>query len=265
MERKSRMQVIDTIRGLTIVSMILYHLCWDLTYKGLMDQSSLFSLPAVLWQKSICCSFILISGFCFPFGRHQLKRSLIITGLSVLITAVTVIFLPDERIIFGVLTLLGLSGLITAGLSALFLRIRTKKQSACPGAGQSSAPSSGGRCVKYILPLVTLALFILTFDINQGHLGFFTFKVTLPQSLFHGHFMTLLGFMDPEFYSTDYFSLIPWYFLYLTGLFLNRAISDTKAVKYLYCPHNPFSYLGRHSLIIYMLHQPILFALVSLL
>ena len=72
-----------------------------------------------------------------------------------------------------------------------------------------------------------------------------------------------LGFPGPGFSSTDYFSLIPWLFLFLAGYFLRRLLDrplerlDPDALR---CP--PLCALGRWSLPVYMLHQPVVYGVL---
>ena len=73
--------------------------------------------------------------------------------------------------------------------------------------------------------------------------------------------MTFLGFPDPEFFSGDYFPLFPWIFLYLTGYFLYGMFMKFPEVKNALRIHLPVPFLvtaGRHSLLLYLLHQPLL-------
>ena len=46
----------DTLRGLTLVSMIVYHACWDLVYLYRLDWDWYRSFWAYAWQQSICCT-----------------------------------------------------------------------------------------------------------------------------------------------------------------------------------------------------------------
>ena len=73
--------------------------------------------------------------------------------------------------------------------------------------------------------------------------------------------MTFLGLPDPDFFSGDYFSLFPWIFLYLTGYFLYGMLVKLPEVKKALTIHLPAPFLeaaGRHSLLLYLLHQPLL-------
>lgn len=119
-----RYQVLDTIRGCALVSMILYHASWDLVYMFGVDWPWYHGFAAHVWQQSICWTFILLSGYCFSLGRRQLRRGLTVFLCGALITAVTWAFMPENLVLFGVLTLLGSSMLLTNGFSMCCKRFR---------------------------------------------------------------------------------------------------------------------------------------------
>ncbi len=244
---KFRYGLLDSLRGLVLVSMILFHACWDLVYIFGKDWNWYFGIGAYIWQQSICWTFILLSGFCWSMGRKPGKRGLIVFLAGAVISLVTVFLMPDERVVFGVLTLIG---------SCMLIMIILNKRLKNAPAGVSL--------------VVCIFLFVLTRNVNYGYLGFEGINlIKLPEFLYKGLIMTFLGFTDPKFYSTDYFSLFPWIFLFLVGYFLYRIISvinDQKIMdKYFRQGAEPFSFLGKHSLIIYMLHQPVLYGLFVLL
>ena len=102
-----RYALLDELRGLDLVSMMLYHGCWDLVNLFGIQADWYYGLPGHLWQQSICWVFILLSGFCVQLGHHTLRRGAQVFGAGALVTAVTLLFMPEDRVIFGVLTLLG--------------------------------------------------------------------------------------------------------------------------------------------------------------
>ena len=104
---RRRIASLDALRGLTLVSMIGYHACWDLVYLFHADWDWYRGTGAYIWQQSICWTFILLSGFCFSLGRRPLRRGLTVFGCGWVVTLVTVLFMPEEQIWFGVLTLIG--------------------------------------------------------------------------------------------------------------------------------------------------------------
>ena len=69
-----RYALLDELRGLDLISMMLFHVCWDLVFLFDMNMGWYAGTPGRLWQQTICWVFILLSGFCAPFGRYMLRR-----------------------------------------------------------------------------------------------------------------------------------------------------------------------------------------------
>lgn len=111
-----RYALLDELRGLDLVSMMLYHACWDMMFLFGIWMDWYAGMPGRLWQQTICWVFILLSGFCAPFGRHMLRRGVTVFAAGALVTAVTLVFMPGSRVIFGVLTFLGTAMLLTGVL-----------------------------------------------------------------------------------------------------------------------------------------------------
>lgn len=238
---KNRVQLLDTIRGIVLVSMILYHATWNFVYIYGMDWAWYRSEGAYIWQQSICWTFILLSGFCFSLGRRHFKSGTLVFGSGLLVSAVTLLAMPQNRIIFGVLTCIGSCIWILAFLEKIFRKL----------------PWEIGIGVSFFF-------FIVTKNINSGYLSIGGFKLgEIPKEWYLNYVTTYLGFPFRGFYSTDYFSLFPWIFLFLTGFFLfgiweKYGLKDKKFMK-INIPF--FSFMGRHSLVIYLLHQPIVYGL----
>ncbi len=72
-----------------------------------------------------------------------------------------------------------------------------------------------------------------------------------------------LGFPATAFASSDYFALLPWLFLFWTGFYLYRLRPETPAVPDIRLPG--IGAIGRHSLIVYLLHQPVIYGLLALI
>lgn len=240
---RQRLYFIDTIRGITIVSMICFHFAWDLVYLFGIPIPWLEKTPGYLWQQSICWSFILISGFCWSFCRKPLKRGIIVFLCGALITFITVTFLPEDRIVYGVLTFLGSAMILLAILKPVLERIP-----ALPGV------------------LVSFTVFIWIKKINWHRIGWGSLSMHLGDFLYKNLLTTYLGFPQPGFFSTDFFAVLPWIFLYLTGYFLyrlydKRRTDDKNSFPFLYWQEPCFSFLGKRSLWIYMIHQPVLYGI----
>lgn len=105
---RHRVVLYDELRGLMILSMLVYHLCYDLAELVELPGMGWFdSAAADVWQLSICGTFLLISGACCTFSRSNLRRGLRLLGLGILLTVVTALFVPDQLIVFGLLHFLG--------------------------------------------------------------------------------------------------------------------------------------------------------------
>lgn len=118
-QQSLRYRLLDELRGLNLISMMLYHGMWDVVFLFGITQKWYIGRPGFLWQQSICWVFLLLSGFCLPMGRHPFKRGAVVFGAGALVTAVTLLFLPENVVWFGVLTLLGSAMLLTAVLDGL--------------------------------------------------------------------------------------------------------------------------------------------------
>lgn len=247
----SRLWFLDLLRGINLISMISYHGTWDLVWLYGMDLPGYRGLPGYLWQQSICWLFIFLSGFSFCLGRfhggRRMKRGLLLSACGILITAVTAVIMPQSLVIMGVLSFFGLAVLLTALLYPLFIRL----------------PAPAGL-------ICCLLLFFLTRDVPSGYLGFEGLHLcALPDFLYQGAFMMILGFPWPGFFSTDYFSLLPWIFLFWSGFFTFRCTPCGRGLRQWpaffrrrLCP--PLEFIGRHTLPIYMIHQPALMAVFLL-
>ena len=244
-KRNTRYHLLDGIRGIVLVSMILFHGSWNLVYLYGVNWPWYHSKGAYIWQQSICWTFILLSGFCWSMGENHLKRGLLVFCSGLLVTAVTIAAMPENRVVFGVLTCIG---------SCMILMIPVEKM-------LNKFPA-------WIGLLLSMSFFAITRDINEGFLGFEGRKmVALPSSLYRNLVTTYFGMPSADFYSTDYFSLVPWFFLFACGYFLYQICKEIKLLKKkafkIKLPG--FDWLGRHSLLVYLLHQPILYLVMEVL
>lgn len=118
-----RYALLDELRGLDLVSMMLYHACWDMMFLFGIWMDWYAGMPGRLWQQAICWVFILLSGFCVPLGHRTLKRGAQVFAAGALVTVVTLVFMPEDRVVFGVLTFLGSAMLLTGVLEPLLKKI----------------------------------------------------------------------------------------------------------------------------------------------
>ena len=111
--------------------------------------------------------------------------------------------------------------------------------------------------------MVSVALFGLTYHAQLGYLGFGDGWVLLPRFLYQNLFTAYLGFYPEGFFSTDYFPLVPWLFLFWVGFFLHHLVGRERMepLRRSICP--ALGWLGRHSLVVYLLHQPVLYGVLN--
>lgn len=235
---KERYYVIDFIRAFVILNMIIYHALWDIVYLFDRDIEWYVSDMGEIWQRFICITFIVLSGFCWSMSRNHVKRGIYTLVMGAVISVITMIFVPEGTIKYGILTMIGSAVLIMIPLEKVL----------------KYANDWGG----FILSIL---LYVFTKDINRGYLLFYSVKV--PEYLYRGEFMTYLGFEEEGFYSADYFSLIPWIFVFISGYFLYRIMKRKNLIMTLKgVPNHIIEGISRGSLVIYMLHQPVVYGLI---
>ena len=250
---RKRLCLIDEYRGFVVLNMIAYHAIWDMVYMFGVNMPWYKSEIGHTWQQWICWSFILVSGFCWQMGKRPLKRGMLVYGAGALISLVTVLVMPSAKVLFGVLTLLGSCMILMIPIHLIAQKINA-----------------------YIGAVGSFVLFLFTYHVNRGYFGFGTVRIIdLPEEWYANAFTTYLGFMEKGFYSTDYFSLIPWLFLFITGYFLynivigkvdndNQTDKNPRKVRTVLeksiCP--ALGWIGKHALILYMLHQPVIYAVL---
>lgn len=241
MEKKRRLYWVDLLRGVTIISMILYHAMWDITYIFEHHIMWFYSWKAEVWQQSICIVFIMLSGFCFHYDKHPIKRGVIILLLGFLISLFTHLFMPNDHILFGILTFIGFSILVMSFLDKLKCKLPLK---------------SG--------IFISLLGFLLFRNIDHGLWGIKgIYAIKLPSFFYQYRILAFLGFPDEKFKSSDYFPFLPWFFLFMFGyylFFLWEKQSKKIDVKETTLPW--IQWIGRKSLVIYMIHQPAIYLLL---
>lgn len=246
-----RYHFLDNVRGITFLSMAAYHTMWDLVF--------IFGVAATwyegpighIWQQSILWSFVLLSGFCWGLSRKRPKHGATVFAAGMLVSAVTFVALPDDPVIFGVLTFLGTAMLVLCPLKDVLARIP-----ALPGF------------------VVCVALFVVLRDIPWGYLGFEGWHiVALPSEWYANLATAFFGFAPSDFVSSDYVPFLPWIFLYLSGYFIFRLLSNPAEGEGAVKPkvrlpqQRPWpvvSFIGRHSLGFYLVHQAIIYGVLTL-
>ena len=242
-QRSLRYHLLDSIRGFLVFLMIVYHTLFDIT---MLSEGSftIWNTGGYIFQQCIGWGFIFLSGMCRNLGKRHLKRGLIILAGAALVSLVSYIFMPQFPINFGILVFMGSVTLIMIPLENLL------KDSYAPWA-----------------MVICLLLFLLCRNVAYGNLGFEGLKLLeLPEFLYRNAATAYLGFPPVGFVSGDYYSLIPWFFLYLSGYFFWKLCgTKIKSCKAITVKVPVLAFLGRHSLLVYLIHQPVCFAIVYLI
>ncbi|WP_278419367.1 heparan-alpha-glucosaminide N-acetyltransferase [Ruminococcus bromii] len=242
LKENKRYYLLDSLRGISIISMIAFHLCYDLFMIYGINTSWYFYPITAVWERSICVVFILVSGMCLNFTRNGIKRGILLNLAGFAVTCVTVIAEPNQAVWFGVLNLIGCSMMIVSVLSVNLKKIR---------------PLSGA--------LISFLLYAVSYDVPKGYVGLFGLDIVkLPDFLYSCKYLAFLGFPSSDFFSTDFFPLFPWIFLFAAGFYLWNFIVEKNLTKYFELKIPVLDKIGRYSLWIYLAHQPIIMGILML-
>lgn len=230
---KPRLLFLDALRGLALIAMASYHFSWDLEFFGYLEPGTSTQGAFRLYARAIASSFLFLAGFSLVLAHYpQLRPSAFLRRLGIValaaaaISAATFWFTPAAWIFFGILHAIALCSVI--GLA--FLRVPP--------------------VLTIIVAGIVLALPSL---------------VSLPA--FDHPFLLFLGLSERLPRSNDFVPLMPWLGALLCGIAAARFAVDRNMLDQLArLPPGPawLRFGGRHSLTVYLLHQPVLIALLYL-
>ena len=227
-DKRRRFDILDAWRTAAILLMLVYHFLYDLMIFGVITPEQMFAPGLNLMQTFICCSFILLAGASARFSRSNLRHGVIVllAGAAVELGAAV----AGQTIRFGILQFMGTSMVLWHFTGKYFEKLP-----------------------RWLLALGGAALYLLT--------DWWTAQVTASVPWLYP-----LGFPDAAFTSADYFPLLPWFFLFLMGAALGSWCLDHRESRVLTLSlPGVLTFPGRHSLIIYLLHQPALYGVSYLI
>ncbi|ATQ68447.1 MULTISPECIES: heparan-alpha-glucosaminide N-acetyltransferase [Methylosinus] len=226
---RPRLLALDVARGLAVVAMIVFHLTWDLGHFHYIDPGIPFTSAFKLFGHAIAVTFLFVAGVSLALAhrvfrpRAYWRRLALIAGAALLVTAATAIAFPSSFVFFGILHCIAAASLVA--LPFLFL----------------SAPAA----------LVAGAALVAAPLVASG-------------SFFDAPLWWWSGLSTFEPLTNDYRPLTPWAGVLLFGLGAAKlARWEAGAAPAATRPGaamRGFGWLGRHSLALYLLHQPALFA-----
>ena len=226
-----RYALIDALRGFAIVLMITYHFSFDLNYHGWLQQDFNHSTFWLSARAFIVSLFLVLSGISLVLNAQRAnsisfwRRQAKLLAACVVVTLGSYLMFPQSYIFFGILHFI---------LLASFL---------------------GRLCVRFYYVNLAAALLVLTAGISYS------------STVFNAPPLQWIGFMTYKPYTEDYVPLFPWFGVVLAGIFIGKLLpvyrtrlnsDQTSRILEL------LALAGRHSLAIYLLHQPVLLGVLSL-
>jgi len=114
-----RLYPLDALRGAAVGAMVLYHFSYDLALFGVFDLSAVRSGPGYWTGRAIGGTFIFLAGVSLssryarsPDPAPFVWRGLRVFGYGMVLTILTLVVVPEEPILFGILHLIGLSTIL---------------------------------------------------------------------------------------------------------------------------------------------------------
>ncbi|MCI5904862.1 MAG: DUF1624 domain-containing protein [Oscillospiraceae bacterium] len=235
--RNNRIDSLDLLRGAAITYVMVYHLLYDLVnYEGVrigFFGTDIFEFVHMFFIDVL----IVVSGICSGFSHNVIKRGAELFLMGSILTIATDLFVQDTVFVFGALSFFGVMMMICGVCRPVLDKIDSR-----------------------VLLAVSMLLYFITVDFDDGgtlHLLFTDVKLPLPEGTMYSY---PIGIKPKGFFSADYFPLIPNGFLYLSGEALSGSVAKRKLPKFFYSKIKvpAVNFIGRHSLLFYILHQPVL-------
>lgn len=212
--------------------MVCYHFSFDLTLFGVLKARFNTDPFWLGFRYIIMSSFLLLVGVSAVLSERNgfkqqrfLKRLAQIAFCALLATLSSYLTFPRTFIFFGILHF----NVVASLLARLFLRFRWLN--------------------------LGLGLLFIGLDLTVSH------------PFFDRGVWQCLGLMTHKPFTEDYVPIIPWFGTVLVGMFLAQSLVAAQRLDLLKSTRGPrwLLFMGRHSLIVYMLHQPILLAVMGLI
>jgi uncharacterized membrane protein len=232
--RGPRLAVVDVVRGTAIAAMIVYHAAFDLSANRLIAVDVLDSLPWKIFARSIAATFLLVVGVSLVLATRRgfntagfLRRLVILVGAAGLVSLGTWWFDPGTFVFFGILHEIALASV----LALPFLLL----------------PS-------WLVAAVAAAVIALPF-----------FYAADP---FNHPALWWVGLSSEPPVTVDYVPVFPWFGAVLAGVVVGRLLVAYGGRLAAWAADDPASRLavlaGRWSLVIYLVHQPLLVGALAL-
>jgi uncharacterized membrane protein len=231
---RPRFAIVDIARGVAIIAMVAYHLCWDLSYFRFISADVGYDPQWVVIARSILASFLFLVGVGLVLGHGRgirwaafWKRWLFVLAGALAISLATFFAFPDSFVYFGVLHAIALFSVLALPFLAAPLWLPA------------------------LVAIVVIALPFLYSD-----------------ALFNEKLWSVIGFWQVPPPANDLVPIFPWFGVVLLGVIATRLVLASPLSARL-AAINPggrlprvLAFMGRWSLLIYLLHQPLLLGLI---
>lgn len=231
-----RIELIDLARGIALIAMFVFHFAWDLSLFRLIDVDIALE-PGWRWfARCIAGSFLVLVGFSLVLATRNginrkayLRRLGLVAGAAALVTLGTWFALPHAYIFFGILHHIALASV----LALPFLR----------------------------LPVLAVAGAAITC---------FALPHLVASPILDARWLAWLGLGRLPLNTADYVPVLPWFGCVLGGMVMARLSLASPLADMLFAwrprfgPARLIAWGGRHSLPIYLLHQPVFFGVLLL-
>ncbi|MFA6206229.1 MAG: heparan-alpha-glucosaminide N-acetyltransferase [Methylocystis sp.] len=235
---QGRWWALDAARGLAVLAMVVFHVIWDLAHFGYAPANLPWSAPVKIFGHSIAFAFLFIAGVALVLANRDSmrwpafwRRFALIAAAAALVTAGTYVLFPTSYVFFGILHCIAVASLIA---------------------------------VPFLFAPWPVAFACGAFFLLGGE--FFS------SSAFNADWLQWVGLSTSEPMTQDWRPLFPWAGALLLGvaggklalpIYGMRAGVSGEGANPLPTSgeRGPLPFLGRHSLLIYLVHQPALFAL----
>lgn len=221
------------LRGFAIVLMFVFHFSFDLNYFGVINIQFLEDPFWLNFRRLIVSLFLLLVGISLHLSTRKgirwcswSKRMTLLLVYAGVVSLGSWMMFPQTYIYFGILHFIALASI----LGLLFTGF-------------------------YWLNLL-LGVFIILLDINYSN------------TLFNAPHLQWIGLMPQLPATEDYVPLLPWFGVVLIGMFIGKTLFDDTPMTWLnWSSQQPvarwLAFGGRHSIHIYMIHQPVFIGLLS--
>ena len=223
----ARIAGLDALRGIAIVAMIAYHFCFDLRYFGVTRSDFEHDWRWLTARTLILSSFLLIAGVSAVLAQREslplarwLRHIAVIAAAALLVSAGSWLMFPRSYIWFGALHAIAVSLLLARPL----------------------------------LDRPALATIVGVAVIASG--------LAFADPAFDNRALGWVGFMTEKPVTEDYVPLFPWAGVLFVGIAAGHWLTRARFAALAPLARLPgaLRWLGRHSLIVYLVPQPLMIA-----